>query len=132
MLFSGVISKYKIWNWNNKKLNWIPMLRMVKWNNRRNILTLNRVKTYPANTYLFKVNKSTRKRCKICSKLTIKRLKRRQWHRSGFFVVNFEQINLCLLRTLSLTKFLLILIKTSDNEKSTIYMVLKSSRPYHE
>ena len=26
----------------------------------------------PANVYLFKVNNSTRKRCEICSKLTIK------------------------------------------------------------
>ena len=33
----------------------------------------------PANIYLFKINnKSTRKRCEICSKLTIKTLERRQ------------------------------------------------------
>ena len=33
----------------------------------------------PANIYLFKVNnRNTRKRCKICSKLTIKTSERRQ------------------------------------------------------
>ena len=49
----------------------------------------------PANTYLFKVNnKNTRKRCKICSKLIIKTQERRQWHRSGVFIVTFEHISL--------------------------------------
>ena len=44
---------------------------------------------HPANIYLFKVNnKDTRKRCKICSKLTIKTLERCQWCRSGVFFVN--------------------------------------------
>ena len=46
-----------------------------------------------ANIYLFKVNNgNTRRRCKICSKLTIKDPKRRQWHRSSIFIVNFEHI----------------------------------------
>ena len=41
---------------------------------------------FPANIYLFKVsNRNTRKRCEICSKLTIKMPERCQWHRSGFF-----------------------------------------------
>ena len=30
--------------------------------------------------------------CKICSKLTIETTERRQWRRSGVFIVNFEQI----------------------------------------
>ena len=38
-----------------------------------------------------KVNTSTR--CEICSKLTIKTLEQRQWHRSGVFNVNFEPIS---------------------------------------
>ena len=38
--------------------------------------TLNR---FPANIYLFKVsNRNTRKRCEICSKLTVKTPERRQ------------------------------------------------------
>ena len=41
--------------------------------------------------YLLKVNnRNTRIRCEICSKLTIKIPKRRQWRRSGIFIVNFE------------------------------------------
>ena len=37
-------------------------------------------KTYPANIYLFEVNnRNTRKRCGICSKLTIKTPERRHW-----------------------------------------------------
>ena len=32
-------------------------------------------------------------RCEICSKLTIKPPKRRQWRRFGDFIVNFEHIS---------------------------------------
>ena len=38
-------------------------------------------------------NRKTRNRCEICSKLTIKTSERRQWHRSGTFIVNFEHIS---------------------------------------
>ena len=45
------------------------------------------------NMYLFKVtNTNTKKRCEICSKLTIKTLERSQWRRSGVFIINFEHI----------------------------------------
>ena len=37
-------------------------------------------------------NRSTRRRYEICSKLTIKLPARRQWRRSGIFIVNFEHI----------------------------------------
>ena len=48
----------------------------------------------PANIYLFKVNnRNTRKRCEMCSKLPIKTPGRRQWHRSGVSIVNFEHIS---------------------------------------
>ena len=59
---------------------------------------------YPANIYLFKVNnRSDRKRCKICSKLTIKTPERRHWRRSGVFIVNVEHIShLVLLLTLNM------------------------------
>ena len=49
---------------------------------------------YPAGIYLLKVNnRNTRTRCEICSKLTINTPERRQWRRSGVFIVNFEQVN---------------------------------------
>ena len=48
----------------------------------------------PANIYLFKVKyKNTRKRCEICSKLTIKTPERRQCRHSGVFIVDFGQVN---------------------------------------
>ena len=44
--------------------------------------------------YLLKVNNSnTRTRCEICLKLTIKIPERRQWRRSGIFIVNFKYIS---------------------------------------
>ena len=44
--------------------------------------------------FLFKVNiKNTRTMCEICSKLTIKTLKRRQLRRPSVFIVNFEQVS---------------------------------------
>ena len=47
----------------------------------------------PANIYLFKVNnRNTRKRCEICSTLTIKTPEWYQWCHSGVFSVNFEHI----------------------------------------
>ena len=53
---------------------------------------------------LLKVNKrNTRAMCEICSKLTIKTLQRRQRRRSGFLIVNFEEIPLCILVFLLLT-----------------------------
>ena len=47
---------------------------------------------------MFKVNnRSTRTRCKICPKLTVKTPKRRHWRRSGVLIVNFEHISLLVL-----------------------------------
>ena len=44
--------------------------------------------------YMLKVNKrNTRARSEICSKLTLKTTERRHWHRSAFFIVNFEHIS---------------------------------------
>ena len=53
------------------------------------------METYsPASKYMFKVNnESTRARCEIRSKLTIKTPERRDWRRSSIFIVNFEQVN---------------------------------------
>ena len=49
---------------------------------------------YPAGIYMLQVNnRNTRTRCEICSKLTIKIPERRQWHRSGAFIFNFEHIS---------------------------------------
>ena len=56
---------------------------------------------YPDGNYMFKVdNRNTRTRCEICSKLTVKTPERRNWRRSGVFILNFEHtihINLVLL-----------------------------------
>ena len=38
-------------------------------------------------------NISTRARCEICLKLTIKTPERGQWRRSGVFIVNFQHIS---------------------------------------
>ena len=58
----------------------------------------------PAGICMFKVNKrNTRTRCKICSKLTTKISERRQWRRSGIFIVNFEHISHLVLVFLLLT-----------------------------
>ena len=53
-----------------------------------------RVNPIPANIYLFKVNsRHTRKRLKVCSKLTIQTPERRHRGRSGIFTANFEHIS---------------------------------------
>ena len=58
----------------------------------------------PVGIYLLKVNnRNTRIRCEICSKLTIKTPERRQWRRSGVFIVNFEHASHLVLMVLLLT-----------------------------
>ena len=49
---------------------------------------------FPGNIYLFKVNnRSTRKRCEMCSKLTMEITEGCQRHHSGVFIDNFEHIS---------------------------------------
>ena len=49
---------------------------------------------HSANIYLFKfINRNNRKRCGICSKLTIKTPERLQWRRCDVFIVNVENIS---------------------------------------
>ena len=56
-------------------------------------LKIYRVVAFPAGNYMLKVNiGNARTRCEICSKLTTKITERRQWRRSGVFIVNFEHI----------------------------------------
>ena len=58
----------------------------------------------PAGIYLLKPNnRNTRTRGEICPKLTIKIPERRQWRRSGVFIVNFQHISRLLLVFLLLT-----------------------------
>ena len=68
-----------------------------------NVLTLQIIlRNYPANIYLFKVNnRNNRKRCEICSKLTIKT--------PGVFIVNFKHIShlFLLFLLLTLNKYML-------------------------
>ena len=47
-----------------------------------------------AGIYRLKINnRNTGATCEKCSELIIKTLERRQWCRSGFFIVNFEPIS---------------------------------------
>ena len=49
---------------------------------------------FPAGIYLLKVNnRNTRRRCEMCSKLTIKNPEQHHWRRSGVFILNFEYIS---------------------------------------
>ena len=51
-----------------------------------------RAHSIPAGNCMFEVNnRNTRKKCEICSKLTIKTCERRQWHRFSVFI-NSEHI----------------------------------------
>ena len=46
------------------------------------------IENYPANIYMFKVNnRNTKKRWKLCSKLTIKIPERHHWRHSGVFII---------------------------------------------
>ena len=82
----------------------IKVLTLFSWKSRNsqfsyiiNITTFYLVNV-PAGNYMFKVNnRSTRARCKICPKLTVKTPKRRHWRRSGVLIVNFEHISLLVL-----------------------------------
>ena len=63
-------------------------------NSSKFMFTLPVFTNFPADFYLFKANnKCTRKRCEICSKLTIKTPERRHWRSTGVFIVNFEHIS---------------------------------------
>ena len=58
---------------------------------------------YPTNSYLLKVNnRNARKRCEVCSNLTITP-ERRHWRRSGVFIVDVNHICYLLLLFLLLT-----------------------------
>ena len=51
------------------------------------------IRPNPAGINMVRVNnKNTNAMCEICSKLTLKKPERRQWRRSGVFIVNFEHI----------------------------------------
>ena len=75
------------------------------------------MRSNPANIYLFKVNnRNTRKRCDICSKLTIKTPEQRHWRRSDVFIVNFERISYLFLLFLLLNLNKLMLAGPTFNE----------------
>ena len=60
--------------------------------------------TFPIGIYLLKVNnRSTRKRCEICSNLIITTPERRHWRRSDVFIVKSEHISHLVLVFLLLT-----------------------------
>ena len=75
------------------------------------------------NNYMCKVNnRNTRTRLEICSKLTIKRLKRRHCCRSGVFIVNFEYISH------PVSDFLLLTLSNKVRCYTDINFVMENSR----
>ena len=87
---------------------------------------------HPTSMYLFKVsNKNTRKRCEICSKLTIKTPERRQWlvlksnqHLSRsfhYFVVKFSCLYKCVL--LFTVQWKLLALIFSENYLPTFWLL---------
>ena len=82
------------------------------------------VSNFPANIYLFKVNKrNIRKRCEKCSKLTIKTLERCYWCRSGVSFVNCEHISHLFLvfLLLTLSKYILVGLILHSNKLQACY-----------
>ena len=79
-----------------------------------NALRANRVLSKPHQTpkisagiYLLKVNnRNTRRRCEICSILTIKTPEQHHWSRSEVFIVNFEHTSHFVLVFLLLTLYM--------------------------
>ena len=74
----------------------------------------------PANIYLFKVNiknnRSARKRCEICSKLTIKTPEQHQRHRSGVLLLTSNIFQTFIFFTLS--KILFAWVADAQYEKN--------------
>ena len=69
---------------------------------------------YPANIYLFQVNnRNTRKRCKKCSKLTIKTMNFE--HISLLFLVLLLTVNKEMLAGWHLSKFRILTVNTAYN-----------------
>ena len=74
---------------------------MIRYKETSSLCTIRYKENYRANhreilagTCLFKINnRNIRTRCELCSKLPIKTPERRQWRRSGVFIVNFEHIS---------------------------------------
>ena len=84
----------------------LPLVSKIVWKN-----------AMAADIYLFKVKNGNKKKCERCSKLTIKTPIRRQWRRSGVFIVNFKHIShLFLLFVLfTLSKLMLAGMRFNEN-----------------
>ena len=90
LAFTGTVAKYQK-NITTIKINYsLNQYCEVKLTVQYGQIRTELVKLFfPANMYLLKVNnRNTRKRCEICSKLTINTQGRRQWRRSAVFIVN--------------------------------------------
>ena len=92
----------------------------------------------PVDIYLLQVNnRNTKTRCEICSKLTIKTAKQRQWRRSGVFIVKFEHAShlVFLLLTLNMHLSAGIFIKPLKKKKSaftfdSLYILVNISKAF--
>ena len=94
-IYTSVINTWKFfpwfsnrfWNcWKQKQLGGFLMSLLVK-----ESIVHKHPNNFPTDIYLLKVKgKNISTRCKICSKLTITRVERRHWRRSGVFIVNLN------------------------------------------
>ena len=84
---------------------------MIRYKETSSLCTIRYKENYRANyremlagNCMFKVNnRSIRTRCELCSKFTIETPERRQWRRSGVFIVSFQHISHLVLVFLSLS-----------------------------
>ena len=78
---------------------------------------------------MFKVNNRNTRTCyDICSNLTIKTPERRQWSRSGVFIVNFEHVNVDWERNLlcaATNSFLEIQLRVKSPELNVKFILYK-------
>ena len=84
-------------SWKSIKIEWALGRKL------RSCKTIMKI-TYPTGACFFEINNiNTRKRWKICSKLTLKTPRQHPWRRSCLFVVNVDQISHMVLVFLLLT-----------------------------
>ena len=74
--------------------------------------------TFTCSKATIKKERNTRKRCEICSKLTINKPERRQWVPPGVFIANFEHILLLLLLVFLLLSLSMYLFDGKDKLES--------------
>ena len=92
------------WMLQNARVTAFTVFKLLRENQQDGEGGGGRPRNNPVRIYLLKVNsRSTRTRCEICSKLTIKIPEQCQWRRSDVFMITFEHISHLVLVFLLLT-----------------------------